>query len=437
MSYYIDQLAEQDRQKRLADLLAMQEQGYDYGPPMAEDAPPDDILPPPEYRGESMANTPPRQFLSDLASPQQMPPQMQQPQQEPIYGPGTVVKRMRDGSGKVHVFGPQQQPQQSTDPDMLIKDLMGKIAAMTQPGFKEAHPDPAYSSRVHTQGVQDIASRPEFKQLQAMFLLQKMQGEAGKAQREARGGDKESTYDKRMSELRAEEVAARQPGTQAYKRIQDEALAKRKEGVKNASTMTAAESSKRYSESVASEVDVAIAALFNTTPDKLPELFGSAEGMKKAEGQTEAATGSVDVYTPTVLQSTANVEERAKRLQSMAELMGLTNLRKAGVAPGSITEKEWPKFGAQLGNISLRMGDKEFADEMARIWRQNQQMRGTGQMDLEDAMKSVGGEQGAAVAAAPAQKRNLTTSDGDAMAWAMKNPNDPRAAAIKKRLGVR
>jgi len=39
--------------------------------------------------------------------------------------------------------------------------------------------------------------------------------------------------------------------------------------------------------------------------------------------------------------------------------------------------------------------------------------------------------------AAGAKKPNLTTVDGEAMAWAMKNPNDPRAAAIKARLGVR
>ncbi len=103
MGYYIDQLAEQDRQRRLADLLMAGEagsfpafmpkpdyrdardlgamstggglppEGYDFGPPAMMDAPPSDTLPSQQFRGESVASRPQRPFLRDLVQPQPAP----------------------------------------------------------------------------------------------------------------------------------------------------------------------------------------------------------------------------------------------------------------------------------------------------------------------------------------------------------------------------
>lgn len=68
-----------------------QQDGYDYGPPMMPDAPPSDMLLPQQYRGESMASTPPRQFLSDLAKPQ--PPRF-------TVDPSDGLQRMTDRPGE-------------------------------------------------------------------------------------------------------------------------------------------------------------------------------------------------------------------------------------------------------------------------------------------------------------------------------------------------
>lgn len=211
----------------------------------------------------------------------------------------------------------------------------------------------------------------ELKRLQ----YEKLTGEARKAnmspEEEARkvGMVEEA---KTAAARKAAEARARIPGTIEYKRASE--IQKAAHG---------AEATKNYAVSQATEVEGAIAGILGVTPQELPELLGNKEGLRKAEGRTEAATGVIDVITPTLLQNTANVEEQTERLRSLAQMMGLTSLRKSGVAPGTITEREWPKFGAQLGNLSLRLGDREFVRELANIYQKAQEMKQAGQLDYE------------------------------------------------------
>jgi len=68
-----------------------QQAGYEQGPPVAQEYPPSDMLPPPQYRGESMANTPQRPF-----APQPIP------QQPPRFAVGEDgLSRMTDRPGEV------------------------------------------------------------------------------------------------------------------------------------------------------------------------------------------------------------------------------------------------------------------------------------------------------------------------------------------------
>lgn len=211
----------------------------------------------------------------------------------------------------------------------------------------------------------------ELKRLQ----YEKLTGEARKAnmspEEEARkvGMVEEA---KTAAARKAAEARARIPGTIEYKRASE--IQKAAHG---------AEATKNYAVSQATEVEGAIAGILGVTPQELPALLGNKDGLRKAEGRTEAATGVMDVITPTLFQSTANVEEQTERLRSLAQMMGLTSLRKSGVAPGTITEREWPKFGAQLGNLSLRLGDREFVRELANIYQKAQEMKQAGQLDYE------------------------------------------------------
>ena len=171
---------------------------------------------------------------------------------------------------------------------------------------------------------------------------------------------------------KAAAARAKIPGTIEFKRASE--LQKVAHG---------AEATKNYAVSQANEVESALAGILGVSPEELPALLGGKDGFGKAEKRTEAATGVLDVLTPTIFQNTANVEEQTERLRSLSQMMGLTALRKSGVAPGTITEREWPKFGAQLGNLSLRLGDKEFVRELANIYKKTQEMRQTGQLDYE------------------------------------------------------
>lgn len=211
----------------------------------------------------------------------------------------------------------------------------------------------------------------EMKRLQ----YEKLTGEARKAnmspEEEARkvGMVEEA---KTAAARKAAEARAKIPGTIEYKRASE--IQKAAHG---------AEATKNYAVSQATEVEGALAGILGVTPQELPALLGNKEGLRKAEGRTEAATGVMDVITPTLFQNTANVEEQTERLRSLAQMMGLTSLRKSGVAPGTITEREWPKFGAQLGNLSLRLGDREFVRELANIYQKAQEMKQAGQLDYE------------------------------------------------------
>lgn len=217
----------------------------------------------------------------------------------------------------------------------------------------------------------------ETKRLQ----YEKLAGEARKAnlspEEEAR---KVGMVEEAKTEAAKKAAAARAkiPGTIEFKRASE--LQKVAHG---------AEATKNYAVSQANEVEGALAGILGVTPEELPALLGGKDGLGKAEKRTEAATGVLDVLTPTIFQNTANVEEQTERLRSLSQMMGLTALRKSGVAPGTITEREWPKFGAQLGNLSLRLGDKEFVRELANIYKKTQEMKQTGQLDYEKIMSEL------------------------------------------------
>lgn len=208
---------------------------------------------------------------------------------------------------------------------------------------------------------------------------------------------------------KAAEARAKIPGTIEYKRASE--LQK---------TAHSAEATKNYAVSQANEVEGALAGILGVTPEDLPALLGGKDGLGKAEKRTEAATGVLDVLIPTIFQNTANVEEQTERLRSLSQMMGLTALRKSGVAPGTITEREWPKFGAQLGNLSLRLGDKEFVKELANIYKKTQEMRETGQLDYENIVSELQGEQQPQpMQGQPQQPRNIPDS---AAVYLKRNP---------------
>ena len=85
----------------------------------------------------------------------------------------------------------------------------------------------------------------------------------------------------------------------------------------------------------------------------------------------ERAVGWWDALTPVWLatspQGKTDVRSSIENLQELLQTKGLTELRASGVAPGSITEKEWSKFSAMIANIDPRLSEDAFKKELGRV----------------------------------------------------------------------
>lgn len=59
-----------------------------------------------------------------------------------------------------------------------------------------------------------------------------------------------------------------------------------------------------------------------------------------------------------------SASSRIDRLKALSESIGLNLTRSGGVAPGSITEREWPKFSALVANLDPRLEEKDFFGQL-------------------------------------------------------------------------
>lgn len=408
-------MAEQDRQQRLADMLAQlpismgtyeneakrlgnypAPQGYEFGPLAAQDMPPNDMLPPPEYRGESMsgmfpnADSPQRVFLKDMVA--------QQPQAEQQL-PQNYVINNRTGK-QVPITDIYGNPSQSV---ATPATNMGAVQVDTPYG--RGRYMKGDSTRVVLDDGRIVDLGRDTGRERAIekenLALQKQRAEM--AQMRGGGG---SEYDKelqrKLAGAKVEEMLANQPGSMAYKRIQDEKLAKQKIEDKKAEDVKKATDAKDYAINQLSALDKAVQDVIK------------APGLSSATGWFDNMTANWMSLSPS---AKADARAYIKQLQDVSQVVGLSDLRQAGIAPGSITEREWPKFQAMLGNINPDLSDEEFAKQMQYIAK-----------TVRTAKRELNGEVG---------KQKLTQEDADAMTWAMKNPNDPRSAKIKARLGVK
>ncbi|MEN6407893.1 MAG: hypothetical protein ABFC77_15675 [Thermoguttaceae bacterium] len=93
----------------------------------------------------------------------------------------------------------------------------------------------------------------------------------------------------------------------------------------------------------------------------------------KAAPNLSAAVGAVEGRLPALVafspQEKSNAASKIKNLQEYLQTKGLEDLRRAGVAPGSVTEKEWSKFAARAGNIDPTLSEKEFGRELDNLLR--------------------------------------------------------------------
>lgn len=144
----------------------------------------------------------------------------------------------------------------------------------------------------------------------------------------------------------------------------------------------------------------------------------------------EGNFGGYDAYATRMLPGeNSNLRKQIDSLKSNMKAVGLELMRSGG-SIGQMTEKEWPIVEQMLGAIDPVLGEDaarlEFQKIQARINNILQNARSIYGDQWADTQyyKPIGGA------------AQLSAQDKQALDWANSNPADPRAAEIKRRLGM-
>lgn len=323
------------------------------------------------------------------------------------FGPGEGAFQ-RSGGERVQL---KSQPQGNSD---LYLDYANPIDVMGVKGYRlkgDSSRALLSDGRIARLGV-DAAAEQNARRAEEEFQLKRAKTLAEIAKLQGGGTDNE-----------AERLAARAkiPGTAEYERVQKD-LARTK---KNSD---AAEATRRYVADNAKMLETSLADILGVTPDQLDKVLGT--DTKKAESRVSPAVGVIDVMTPTLFQGTKDIESAIENLKSKAQMFGLANLRKSGVAPGSITEKEWPKFESTLANIDPSLSKEAFVKQLKDIYQQVKSARGTGELDYSEL---TGGEAPAQPAQSGAQRQAQLMREAEA-AIARGAPRDAVMRRLQEKL---
>lgn len=229
-----------------------QQAGYEQGPPVAQEYPPSDMLPPPQYRGESMASQPMRQFI-----------------QQPVPQSGTMTQQDADDArayakhvmetGGVDAQGrptstytsPQQFRSQKQLPQNYIQnERTGRVMDMGQ--SQPAGPAMDYSSPIEIGGygkgyrlkgdgtravladgrIVDLGrdTGAERARMKEDLAMDKVRADIEHTRAGLRPGlsAEEKAYQEARGKNRAEAEAAGMPGTKEYLAGQEEINRKNK-----------------------------------------------------------------------------------------------------------------------------------------------------------------------------------------------------------------
>ena len=162
---------------------------------------------------------------------------------------------------------------------------------------------------------------------------------------------------------------------------------------------------------------------FDSSSKGMDEYGTQLDKLVKHPGR-ESATGFSSITNPIALPGgdAKDFLNELETFQSQAFLSNIDKLR--GTGPLSNVEGE--KLQAAVGNLNVSSNEETFKKNLLDVKRRFESLKEKAKIDADNARGEMKRE-----------KPKLTSADGEAMAWAMKNPTDPRAAAIKERLGVR
>lgn len=121
------------------------------------------------------------------------------------------------------------------------------------------------------------------------------------------------------------------------------------------------------------QIENRLSKILGVQESDLPDVLGA--DLTKATEAIAPAAGPIQGRIPyaTTLSpfKASDIRSNVENLKMLAQTYGLEGMKARGVSPGTITEKEWPKFAARLGNIDLNLSDELLAKELSDIYKES------------------------------------------------------------------
>jgi hypothetical protein len=168
-----------------------------------------------------------------------------------------------------------------------------------------------------------------------------------------------------------------------------------------------------------------------------PRLQGQLSGTKFL-GEAEAKRGFNMAGAPDIVNEARNIlTGKIKPTQSGLGTAEDYLAAKVGIAPkGAAQADQLRAIGGQLVAKMPRMEGPQ-SDRDVALYTQMAGQIGDSTIPISRRLEALKTVEGIVSKYAPQQSKGMSSQDQQALSWANANPNDPRAAAIKQKLGVR
>ena len=115
---------------------------------------------------------------------------------------------------------------------------------------------------------------------------------------------------------------------------------------------------------------------------------GKDQSVKRIAPAVGPWDSSTPWWTSTTPSAKNDVRSAVTRLKELAQTGGLQELKAAGISPGSITEREWPKFQAMLANLDTSQSEEQLMGQLQNVYRNIQDDR----VRMQDEGGGAGGD---------------------------------------------
>lgn len=164
---------------------------------------------------------------------------------------------------------------------------------------------------------------------------------------------------------------------------------------------------------------------------KVDEILGDKDAFNSNFGGYNAY---LTQYLP---GASSDTRKKIEGLKSDLKSAGLELMRSGG-SIGAMTEREWPIVESMIANISPMLSEEEAAFQLAKVkTRMDQLVKNAQEAYQTEWGNTQFGRKTAANQGSVFSGAKQSRQDADALAWANANPSDPRAAAIKAKLGAK